>query len=143
MKSFAIGFIMLSFFINSAAIAQEENDGHYYTVTKWRINIPEDGSRAEFNQLMNEWTEKVTQKNDKIISERVLRHASGSDSRDMVIITEYASWNDIDVSQNTQNGLIEAAWPDEAKRKAYMDKLGKYFDSHSDEIYVEIPDGRK
>jgi len=130
--------VALCCLLNSNAVAQD-NQGHYYTVTTWKISIPEDGSRKEFNALMQEWTDKIVKKNDKVLSERVLRHDNGSDSRDVIIITEYASWNDIDAAQKTQSTLVKAAWPD----GAFMKKFNRYSVSHSDEICREIAALRK
>lgn len=125
-----------------SAFAQE-NEAHYYTVTTWKIEIPQDGSRKEFNDLMKEWYEKITSKNDKIISERVMRHSSGNDLRDVVVITEYASWNDIAAANQKQDELVEAAWPDKEQRQAFFKKFNKYSATHSDEIYRELPLLRK
>ncbi|NIR51505.1 hypothetical protein GWO43_23270, partial [candidate division KSB1 bacterium] len=103
------------------------------------VDIPEDGTQAEFDEMMKEWAEKITRKNDKILNEWVMRHLSGSDSRDLVIITEYASWSDIEAAQKMQNKLMEAVWPDKKVRDAHMKKFGRYLVSHSDEIYSGIP----
>lgn len=137
----ALTFSMLLFFFSSNTFAQ--NDGHYYTVTTWKIEIPEDGSNAEFMKLMEEWNAKVVSKNDKVISEKVFRHQSGSDMRDWVVVTEYASWNDIDAANNTQNELVNEGWPNADERSAFFKKFWKYVETHSDEIYQELPTLRK
>ena len=140
MKTFRLHlciFVCLLVFGIQTTTAQ---DGPVYTVTTWKIDIPENGSNAEFNTLFKEFKQKVTRPNSKIISERVMRHLSGSDSRDLVIITEYANWNDIDAAATEQGKLIEKAWPDENSRKQFFDKFGKYFTMHTDEIYSALPD---
>lgn len=134
-----IGILAVSLLMNPGLFAQEEEQARYYTVTTWKVDIPDDGSRAEFNQMMEEWAEKITRKNSKISNEWVMRHQSGSDSRDLVVITEYASWNDIEAAQKEQTKLVEAAWPDKKVRDAHMKKLFRYFVSHSDEIYTGVP----
>ncbi len=131
------------FCLLSGSAFSQDNEGHYFTVTTWKIEIPQDGSRAEFNELMKEWYQKITSKNDKVISERILRHASGNDQRDLVIITEYASWNDIDAAQDKQGELVKTAWGNEEGRKAYFKKFNKYSLTHSDEIFQEVPSWRK
>jgi len=125
----------LFFFLN-ISYAQE---GHYYTVTTWKMTVPEDGSNKELNELFKEWHDKIVSKNDKIVSEKVLRHASGSDSRDWVIITEYASWNDIDAANEIQNKLIDKAWANKDDRRKFFRTFGKYSKMHKDEIYSGIP----
>jgi hypothetical protein len=138
-KIFLIMFAaFLLFNVNSFA-----QDGSYYTVTTWKISVPENGSNAEFNELMKEWYDKVVSKNEKIISERVMRHQSGGDMRDWVFITEYANWNDIDAAGTRQNELVQEAWPNETDRKEFFKKFFSYTDTHSDEILQEIPDLRK
>jgi len=134
---------MLLTFLFVSEISFAQSEGHYYTVTTWKIEIPENGSNAEFMKLMEEWYAKVTSRNDKIISERVLRHQSGSDMRDWVFITEYASWNDIDAANDMQNKLIDEGWPDKENRKKFFDSFWKYVETHSDEIYKERPTLRK
>lgn len=144
MKRFTQVTVAIALFclLTGSAFSQD-NEGHYYTITTWKIEIPQDGSRKEFNNLMKEWYEKITSKNDKIISERIMRHSSGSDLRDVVVITEYASWNDIDAAQKKQEELVEAAWPDKEQRQAFFKTFNKYSTTHSDEIYQETPSLRK
>ncbi|RMG63161.1 MAG: hypothetical protein D6715_11570 [Calditrichaeota bacterium] len=135
--------VVAVFLMGSLAFAQEAQKPSYFTVTTWEVTIPEDGSRSEFNQLMKEWSDKVVRQNDKIISERVVHHISGSNSRDVVIITEYANWADIEKAQEKQDELVAAAWPSENERRDFFRKFRKYFRSHSDEIYQENTDLRK
>lgn len=120
--------------------AQEES---FYTVTTWKVTIPENGSNTEFNSLLQEFQKKIVKPNSKIVSERVLRHLSGSDSRDLTFITEYASWNDIDEAATIQGELMQKAWPDEASRNGFFKKFNKYFLMHSDEIYSGMPELKK
>ena len=136
---FAIIIVAFLLF-NSSSFAQ---DGHYYTVTTWKISIPEGGSNTEFNALAKEWYDKVTSKNDKIISEKVLRHGYGNDMRDWVYITEYANWADIDAAAEVQNKLVDEGWTNKDERKKFFDTFWKYVDTHSDEILQELPDLRK
>lgn len=128
--------ITLALFIPASGTAQE---GNYFTVTTWKLRIPENGTRAELNGLLKDFSEKTSFQNDKVISERVLHHISGGDLRDLVIISEYASWNDIDAASIRQNELIDKAWPKEEDRNAFFKSWNKYVVTHSDEIYQENP----
>ncbi|NEN22164.1 hypothetical protein G3O08_01435 [Cryomorpha ignava] len=114
-------------------------DGNFYTVTTWKMEVPEGGSRAEMNALLEEFGEKIVKKNTKVISQKVMHHVSGSDLRDVVVISEYASWNDIDAAGTMQDELVMKAWPDEKARDAWMESFMKYVVTHSDEIYQEYP----
>ncbi len=136
---FAATIVVL--FFTTGNFAQEE--GHYYTVTTWKFEVPEGGSMSELTDLLQEWQEKVTFKNDKIVSERVIRHQSGSDMRDWVFISEYANWNDIDAANDVQSKLVEEGWPDKDERKKFFDAFWSYVETHSDEIFQELPSFRK
>ena len=129
--------LLAALFIPTSSAAQ---DGHYYTVTTWKLQIPQDGTRAELNGLLKEFSEKVVFKNEKIISEKVMHHISGADLRDLVIISEYANWNDIDAAGTRQTELMEQAWPNEEERTAFYKNFNRYVITHSDEIYQETPE---
>lgn len=137
MKSIIGALIIMALFIPNSGSAQE---GNYFTVTTWKLHVPENGTRTELNGLLKEFSEKISFKNDKVISEKVLHHISGADLRDLVIISEYASWNDIDAASNMQNELIDKAWPKEEDRNAFFKSWNKYVITHSDEIYQENPE---
>ncbi|SDL90076.1 hypothetical protein [Kriegella aquimaris] len=137
-KSLVGALFIMTLFFTTAAFGQD--DGHYYTVTTWKLQVPQDGTRAELNGLMKEFSEKVVLKNEKIISEKVMHHISGADLRDLVIITEYANWNDIDAASTRQTELVETAWSNEDERNAFFKNWNKYVITHSDEIYQEIPE---
>ena len=130
--------IAILFIYSSISFAQDE--GHYYTVTTWKLKVPADGSGSELNELFKEWHDKIVSKNDKILSQKVLRHQSGADMRDWVVITEYASWNEIDAAGDEQSRLVQEAWPNEDDQSAWFAKFGKYALTHSDEILQEKPE---
>ncbi|GAB4378985.1 MAG: hypothetical protein Kow0042_27940 [Calditrichia bacterium] len=121
----------------------QENKSSYYTVTTWKIKSPDDGSRKEFLDMMKEWHQKVTMKNSKILSERSMFHQSGSDMRDFVVITEYASWENIAAANKEQDKLVEEGWPDKEERQAFMKRFFQYAETHSDEICQDVPSLRK
>jgi len=135
-KLFAMALVATMIISLSSANAQ---DGNYFTVTTWKMHVPENGSKAEMLELLQEFTDKVVKKNTKVISERVLHHVSGNDMRDLVVISEFANWNDIDASGDMQNELVMKAWPEEKARDEWMKKFMKYVVTHSDEIYQEYP----
>jgi hypothetical protein len=130
-------FALVAMLLSGTALAQ--NEGHFYSVTTWKMQVPADGSAAELNELFKEWYEKITTKNDKVLSQKVLRHVTGADMRDWVVISEYASWNDMDAANDMQSKLVEEAWPNEDDRRAWFAKFGKYTVTHSDEILQERP----
>ncbi|CAZ97800.1 hypothetical protein [Zobellia galactanivorans] len=131
-KSLLGTLLLLLVFMPTSGTAQ---DGHYYMATTWKLQVPEDGSNKQLKELLKEFSEKTVFKNEKIISEKVMYHISGADLRDVVVITEYANWNDIEAAK-----LMETGWPNEEERATFMKTFGKYVVTHSDEIFKEIPE---
>ena len=111
-----------------------------YTVER---AFPEGGSRAEFDSLTQVYAEKVTKKNELILSQRILRHWWGSDSRQFVVVVEVKDWDAVEKANAREDELFKKAFSKEEQdrfNKAY----NKYFTGkHSDEIYSEVPGGRK
>ena len=88
--------------------------------------------------------DNVIKKNEYIISQRVLRHMWGNNSLDLVFITEYKSFTDIEKGQNRTAELFRETWATSEERQAYNKAVGKYFGNrHSDEIYQEDSNQRK
>lgn len=145
MKYVIIFFAIVFFFsfVNNSAFAQEEEEqGHIFVVTTWKTVMPDGGSAAERDSLLKELY-NAQKSNPKVLSQRELQHHWGNDSRDMVVITEYASMADIDEAGKINQELNKKKWPDDKKRAAFWQAVGKYFDYHSDEIYEERPEFRK
>jgi len=116
-----------------------KEEGHFYVIMTWKTVMPEGGSAEERDSLLLEFQEAVTKKNEKILSSRNLRHYYGSDLRDWVVITEYETWADIEEAGKIGDELCKQKWPDEEERKEYFRKIMKYFSTHSDEIYKDLP----
>lgn len=140
--SFAAVLFILAFLCSWQVFAQDEKP-HVFTVTTWELLSPDDGSDAEFDSLGTLFRENVINKNEFIISRRVMQHLWGKSSLDFVIINEYASFSDIEKASDRNSELIKEAWPDKAERQAYFQAVFKYFGKHSDEIYQEVEAGRK
>ena len=94
------------------------------------ISEVENGSSEEREKLFNEYFNKVIMKNEKILSRRELRHywtgSLGGGHIPIVFVTEFATMLDAD-NLALNRPYREKAWPDEEERKAFFDKLGKYF----------------
>ena len=138
----SLAVLLLFSFQNNAAYAQQE-ERHIFRVQTWKAVMPEDGSAAERDSLLAEWFEAVTMKNDKILSVKELRHYYGGNSHDWVAIIEYKSWEDFAAADKINQELFNSKWPDEKERAEVTRMFRKYFPSHSDEIYRELPKFRK
>lgn len=133
-----LAFVFAAFLFPQSGVAQDEK-GHYFVVTTWKLLPPADGSNAQLDSLFTVYHDKVVAKNDKVVSQKVMHHVYGDDMRDWVVISEYASWNDIDAAGDVSNKLIKEAWPDKAERQKFFKTFFKYVQTHSDEIYQDMP----
>lgn len=138
----AFGIVAL-LFACSSAFAQEQNVDHLFVATKMETTMPEGGSSAERDSLLDIYHKQVTEKNPFILSQRVMRHFYGSNSHDVVVVAEYKSWADIDAADKKDTELFQKYWTDPAARRQFNRMLGKYFSGHSDEIYTELTKFRK
>lgn len=120
-----------------AATAQMNTQGHLFTVTTFHATMPDGGSAAERDSVLAMFTD-LTKMNSKYVSQRMMRHSWGHNSQDWVIITEYATWDDIEAAGKIDEDNFKKKWPkgdfDKANRT-----FNKYFPTHSDEIYTELP----
>ena len=103
--------------------AQDEPEGSVFVVTTITVSTPEGGSMSELDSLSKLYVQNVIVPNEKIISEKTMMHYYGSDNRDLVVITEYANWCDIEEAGNVMGDLAKKAWPDDEDRKAFFSKL--------------------
>ncbi|MCB0501719.1 MAG: hypothetical protein KDD32_03490 [Bacteroidetes bacterium] len=104
------------------------------------LAFPEDGTNEEIAELMKEFHSNVTHKNPYLLGFYMHRHAWGSDGRDVQLVFVLKSMADIEKMQDEQGKLIEAYWPDEAKRKEFFKKMNKYLTPwHGDRIYQTEP----
>tara|TARA_B110000503_G_scaffold83499_2_gene127443 strand:+ start:2073 stop:2885 length:813 start_codon:yes stop_codon:yes gene_type:complete len=95
-------------------------------------------------KAIKEYNEKVTLKNPYVLGYYPSRHYWGSDSRDYMEGFMYNSLSDMEAANAKMLALIEAAWPDEKERKAFMDTMGKAFTGiHGDYVYRNEPTMRK
>lgn len=133
-------FVVISF---SSIYGQNEEKPHVFTVTVFDSQNPEGGSNSEFDSLNTIYTQNVIDKNEYIISQRNLFHLWGSNSTDMVFITEYAKFEDIEKAADRNGELFRETWTTPEERRAFNSAYQKYFGKHSDEIYQEISSGRK
>ena len=138
MKKYFVFFLLAGIFLLSNNIIAQD-DSHIVVVTTWYVNAPEDGSVSEYDSLSAIVNEKIASKNSKIISRYQLRHLWGSDSRHVVIVTEYANMQDIDAAAEEGSKLFREAFPSADDRKEFNKAYSKYWDGyHSDEIYTIV-----
>lgn len=115
----------------------------FYVRTR-HLAFPKDGKQSEITQLMNEYNQNVIAKNKFIKGYYPSRHFWGADSREFIEAFVCASLGDIENMADENTALVMAHWPDETKRKAFFEKMNKYFEPwHGDAIYTNVPELHK
>ncbi len=143
LKFIAIASIMLLF--NFSVFAQNEaNRPEYISVTTMHWNMDkEDFSMDAWKALEKEFLQKVTSKNQYVLSASYYTHLFSPDNSEVIYVRTYPSWEAMEKAADRNEELIKQAWPDENAREAFFKKLNDNFSiEHSDEIYAPI-DGTK
>lgn len=131
--------IALLFIAPDVLLAQRPMD-HVVNVTTLKTIWPEKGSLSERDSLVGIYNALVINKNEFILSHREYRHYYTSSSSDYMIVEEYADLAAMEKAGARIGELEKLAWPDEAQRTAFMDKMNSYFENwHGDAIYSLNP----
>ncbi len=112
---------------------------HVFTIMTLYLLPTDSAGRAERDACFKEYFEKLVMKNQYVIHEQSMIHYYTDDSREFVIIDEYASWDDIDKANDRVDELAKLAWPDSKKRQEFFNKFNSFFSYHKDAIYGEVP----
>jgi hypothetical protein len=139
-------FIALAFMLvlmsNSISIFAQDAPVRpaYVVVTTLHWNMDYEGfDMAEWEAIEKEFLDKVTMKNELIMSASVYLHHYTADNTELLSVATYASWEDIDKAGDRNAELEKAAWPDENARKEFFKKRNAYYAAeHSDEIYAPL-----
>jgi len=114
--------------------AQETVKKYYIVVSTMHANVSIDNATAK--NIEQEYFDKVTSKNSLIIGAQIMNHYFTENSTEILLLSVYNSWEDIDKADAVTEELIEKAWPDKNERKVFLDKYKSvYTGYHSDEIY--------
>jgi tetrahydromethanopterin S-methyltransferase subunit B len=133
-----LGMLVFTFLLGVNVHAQEDPKPVYITVTTMYRNL--DTDRADWQKTEQEYYDKVTSKNDLIMGSEILTHYYTANSSEVLFVSVYKTWEDIEKSEDISNDLINKGWPDEKARKAFFDKQRSYYmTKHSDEIYTSQP----
>lgn len=125
---------------NLTSVKAQTPTAHVFHITTWYVAPGLDSlGRAERAAVLKEYHDKVTMKNELILHSWSMQHYFSEDSREFVVINEYASWGDIDKAGTRDSELEIKAWPNQKQRMAFMKKLDGYFMSHKDAVYNAMP----
>jgi len=142
MRLLSLGVFVFVFalLISSSEIAlAQEAQGNVVVINNAERAFISTGSMAEFDSLTAEYNKWCRDKNEYIISYKVVRHWWGHDNRDFVTIVEVKNWDNILKFNEREDELFREHWNTKEMRKAFNDAYNKYFSGkHSDEIYQEV-----
>jgi len=133
--------LLILVFLSPITIFSQTQDQLFVKVKTmhWNMDLA-DFSMQDWKAVELEYFNKVTLQNEYILSTTVLQHHFTGDSSEVLFITVFSSWNNIDLATQRTNELVEKAWPNEEDRKAFLKKQAKFYaNEHSDEIYKSIP----
>jgi hypothetical protein len=116
----------------------------FLVVTQVHLNTKSDFTIEQWKAIEKEYFEKVTAKNDLIMSSNVLVHYYSTDQSELWFSTTYRTWEDIDKADAKTAELEKAAWPDEAKRTEFFKKRNAMYTSeHRDEMRTILPNAKQ
>lgn len=140
-----VATFLLLLFSSKPLIAQEEaKKPMYVTVTTMHWNMDyENFDMDTWKSVEKEYMDKVTRKNEHVIGAGFYMHYFTADNTELIYVQSYESWDAMNKASKRGAELTKEAWPDEASRKAYLEKRDDYYSNmHSDEIYATM-DGAK
>lgn len=118
--------------------AKEEFKPVFLTITT--MHRSSNADMSDWLETEKEYHDNVTMKNDMILGSGLYFHYFSEDDSEIIAVTVYGSWADIEASGSKDTELINAHWSDEDAREAYFKKRSSYYDAmHSDEIMVSLP----
>jgi len=134
--------VMLMLFNFQSIEAQDDapKRPEYFTMTTMYWNLDNDATNEDWEAIEKEYKEKVTNKNEHIMGSSFITHLLTDNSREVIYVQTYPTWEDIDKAGARNSELEKEAWPDEDARNAFLDKQAAFYsDYHSDEIFATMP----
>ena len=105
----------------------------------YKFKFPDEVSVPEFDSLTHLYQENVLEKNELLLSYKILRHWWGNRDKEFIIMFEVKSWNDVIKSSQRNQELFEEHWNTQEDREKFNEAYNKYFDAKfPDETYREI-----
>ncbi len=137
---FFTAMVAMLLLLSTFSFAQENKAPMYLTATTMYWNSDSDMSMDDWKAGEKEYMDKVTKKNEYILWAGYATHLMTPNSNEVTYAQTYPSWEAIEKAAARNAELEKEAWPDEAIRKAFLDKMGSaYAPYHSDEIYATLP----
>ena len=143
-KKLLLGMLLFAFMLTTKTFAQEEQKEEFksafLTATTAHWSSDSDVDFSDWLKTEQEYFDKVTSKNDLIIGSGYYTHYYTPDNTEIILVSVFATWEDIEKSNDVTQKLIEEGWPDEEARSAFFKKQSSYYSgNHGDEIYSTLP----
>ena len=136
-RSTLLGLVLWMTLVCVIGNAQEKEKPVFITMTTLHRSM--DVKANDWKAAEQEYFDKVTSKNDLIIGSETLTHYYTNDNTEIILVSVYKTWEDIEKASTINDELIKKAWPDEKARTAFFEKYDKFYTPvHSDEIYQSI-----
>ena len=127
-------------FAEAQAPAAPPTGPQFQLVTQVHFNTKADFTIEQWKAVEKEYFDKVTAKNDLIMTSNVLVHYYSTDNSEVWFSTTYRTWEDIDKAEVKTAELEKLAWPEEATRTEFFKKRNAMYTSeHRDEIRTILP----
>jgi hypothetical protein len=134
MLAFTILFTTKSF---GQETTKEEFKPVFITITTGHWSNDPNVDTSDWLKTEKEYFDKVTKKNDLIIGSGYYTHYFTPDNSEVLFVSVYKNWDDIEKANDITSKLIEEGWPNKEERDAFFKKQGSYYSPmHSDEIYA-------
>lgn len=142
-KNVLFGMLAFTILFTSKSFGQEAPKEEYkpvfLTVTTSHWSTDPNVDPSDWLKTEKEYFDKVTMKNDLIIGSGYYTHYFTPDNSEVLFVSVYKNWEDIEKANDITNKLIEEGWPNEEERTAFFKKQSSYYSPmHSDEIYVTM-----
>ncbi len=142
-KYFTSVIIMVYSFIFSLSINAQSNQNYIKIKTLHKNLNFENASTNKWIEIERDYLENVLKKNEYILQRDVLTHYMTEDNTEVLFISIYKNWEDIEKAEKRNKELEDLYWNDKKKKEVHFNYLDNYFDNNqSDEIYITSP-GKK
>ncbi len=134
-------FVIVLATIAGTGFSQQTERPAFISVTTIHWNLDnKDFTMDKWKAIEKEYFDKVTSKNEFLMSSIYLLHYFSADNTELKIVNSYSSWENIEKAEERSNELAKEAWPDMAQRTAFFKSQSAYYTNfHSDEIYSTLP----
>jgi len=116
-KKLLLAILMLAFSFTTKIIAQDEVQKEefkpvFLTVTTGHWSSDLNVDFTDWLKTEKEYFDKVTMKNDLIIGSGYYTHYFTPDNSEVVFVSVYKNWEDIENANDVKAKLVEEGWPD-------------------------------